>query len=771
MKTAILLFTFILFTVLQVSSQTTIKGRIIDSESKQSIPYTTIRLIQNDSLIAGTLSNEKGFFFLNNVNATDCLLEISFLSYSKKQLPLHLDQATINLEPIELEKKEEILTEIDVIAEKYKINELIDKSIFQFSTEQIKNKKDALELLKIIPGIRIDSKTNKVNLIGEDNLRIYINGIERQSIDLKSIKPEEIERIELISNPSSKYDSEFSAIINVILKKEIIQGFSSDIKVNYYTLNIYNTSRASVQYGFEKIKLNLAYNLFSRKSEAEENIYRKTDSGETILEYYSKKIDSKKRKQLGQFLNYGFDYFVNDKNTVSFAANNGWYSQKTPSITDTELFENSILKEMHRLNIMPIYSQFAENYSIFFEHKFKKQGESLIISSNFYNFNSGITSDYIDSVKINNNLFLENYKRRESTNLDKGIQNFKIDYSNLINGKYKLETGYQYYIQDFNSYYSNSLTLNEYQYYGNKNAIYTNISYFGKKISTSFGVRLEQLTETISDTLTTNYFHFLPDFSFLKKIDEQNSVRINFSRKLRYPTLESLNPYIQYSDSMNISVGNYNLKPSILNNCNLDYTYKKEDFYIKTAFYASYSNNKISSIITIDENNRKIIKPMNIGNFKEFGLQISSSFLLFEILTLNPAINIFHREFKIQEDTNEGFSYEFSIAPEVFFDNELYIGLDFFLKGKDILIQAKEKSRPWFEVYAGMPILKKKGSLYLGITPFNDLYQAVYNENNYYMESREVEKLQTIYIEFSYTFHKGEKLKQANAKSIFEKDF
>jgi len=771
MKKKTIFTIFIIFSTLQSFSQISIEGSIIDSQTKESIPYATIRLLKSGSIISGTLSNEKGNFVLENILETNCVLEISFVAYSKKKIPLLLDKKNNNLQKIELTKEEQLLDEITVKAEKIKITELVDKSIIRFTEKQIKSKKDALEVLKIIPSIRIDLKTNAINMLGEENLILYINGIERQAIDLKSIKPNEIERVELITNPSAKYDSEYSAIINVILKKEITQGFFSNVRLNYYTQNIYNTSRASIQYGTEKLKINLAYSLFSRKSEGEEDVYLKSNSDETIFEYSSKKRDSKKRKQLGQFINYGFDYFVNENNTISFAANNGWYSQNVSTRTESKIFENFNLIEKHIFNIEPIYSRYAENYSFFFEHKFKKKGEFLIISSNLYNFTSDLNSILIDSIAVFDDTFFPNYIRTESSDLNKKIRNLKIDYTNLIKGKYKLETGYKFYTQDFSSFYHNGIELNSYHYLGYKNSIYTNFSFFQKNFSSAFGLRVEQLNSNISDTINDNYFHFLPYFSFLKKINKRNSIQLSFSRKLRYPTLQSLNSFMQYSDSMNIYTGNPYLKPSILNKYQLNYTFKKGDFYIKTKLYANNSNNKIATIITVNDNNIKYIKPVNIGKYEEYGVLISSSFNLFEILTLNPAINTFYKKYEVDKEINEGFSYEFSIAPEIFFDNELFIGFDFFIKGEDILTQGKEKSRPWFEIYAGMPILNKKGSLYLGVTPFNDLYEAVYDENNYYMERREVEKLQTVYLEFTYSFKKGKRLKKRKAKSIFEKDF
>lgn len=236
-------FLFLLLTQ-NVRSQGIVRGVVRDSVSKEGLQNATFVLYNvYDSLIVGTITNEKGAFLCKNIPVGAYKAKVSYVTFEPKIIYVTVSSGTknINLSDIWLTHNNHVLKEVIVKASGSKFHQLVDKATITFDSSDYRAKPLVIDALKGISGVTVD-KRSEIKIMGAENVLLLVDGMTKSAMELQTIRTEDVERVEMTTNPSSEYDSEYAAVVNVILKKRKQYGLSLDAKLNGYTGNIYNFS-------------------------------------------------------------------------------------------------------------------------------------------------------------------------------------------------------------------------------------------------------------------------------------------------------------------------------------------------------------------------------------------------------------------------------------------------------------------------------------------------------------------------------------------------
>ncbi len=748
-----------------------IKGVVTENKNNEKIQYATVRLFKDSVFIFGTISDEQGRFEIKNIEKGNYLLKINFVGFKTKTIPVQITKKTLNLNNIKLAQNNIKLNEVLVKGERSNYKSYVNKDVFVPDTSALKGSINALDVLSKVPSLKVNRINNTVTILGEQNVLILINGMDRQGNEnLKTIKPDDIDRVEVISNPSAKYDSEYTGVLNIILKKKNINGFTANIELDYFSLP-HNESEADIEYGIGKFRFFGNYQLYYRNHPSTTDYNRKTVSNDGIYTYDSKD-DAYKMYELGHFFQYGFDYFINDKSTINFTANYRPIHMKHCTKSNTNNYFNNNLSNSFSVLDSLIGNYDMQNYSLYYKKQFAKPNQELDIDFNFYKMYYKGNDSYIDSFYTDSNDLIREAERKTDSKNNKKSYNFKINYSQPINKKISFETGYNLYVRNFNDFYNEDNSNENFLFSEYRNAAYLTTFFNFKKYNLQAGLRAENSIIKINDSISDNYTYLSPSFGIMQKINNKNSLRFNYRRQLRRPRFGILNPFTYKLDSMNFSQGNSYIKPSEQDNFELNYTFHKKKIYISPTLYYNQDKNIIGSIISVNENIKRE-KYENIGIGKTIGLKLNSSVTIFKIIKLNPYFSISHQSFKYQQNTNKGYSLSYNLSSEINLPKNILLCFDLGRSGKQYYLQGYyQKHFSIDDFYAGKSILKDKGKIMAGMTnPFNDdITDNFETGSNYNMSTNTNVKFRMFIVKFSYTFHKGKEIKKLRREYNMERD-
>ncbi|MBL7129298.1 MAG: TonB-dependent receptor, partial [Ignavibacteria bacterium] len=573
-----------------------VKGYVIDNEANEPIESAAVSLYSNkdSSLVKGMETDNKGEFILTDVPFGSYYLEVNMVGYNTaivKGLMLNPNNKEINLETITLKSGITETEEILVEGEKSFIEFHPDKRVFNVGQELTTKTGTATDVLSEIPSVTVDSDGN-VSLRGSENVKILIDGRpfgldgSNRSEILKQIPASEIESIELITNPSAKYNPEgTSGIINIVLKKNKEQGYNGNLSLNLGTGDKY-TGSANINLKNSRFNLFANYNYRLRNSDRSSSHFRENFSNNSIS--FTEQVETGNSRRNSHLLKAGLEYSINDKNTIGISS---VYSDRS-----RKRFENSETKELDSFN--NIVTQYLRNndededgyhldFSLTYASKFKKPKQLLTgeVSYSRSSENENLISRQTDIVPTNTTPEKDNDYEKDITN-DINIQ---LDYVHPFSKDSKLETGFrsifrnsdndfrtEYYDYIQNKFITDTNRTNQFIYSELINAFYGSytgsISNFGYQL----GIRLEH-TNTDGELVTTNeafndnYLSVFPRASISHKLGTSQELQVSYSRRINRPRLRFLNPFPNSSDPLNIRKGNPQLKPEFIDSYELSY--------------------------------------------------------------------------------------------------------------------------------------------------------------------------------------------------------
>ncbi|MFL5787626.1 MAG: outer membrane beta-barrel protein, partial [Flavisolibacter sp.] len=668
------------------SAQTTgkISGSVMDGSAKR-LQSATVSLLKakDSSLVKLAVTDKAGQYEFLNIKAGKYLLSVTSVGFSKKfSDEFEINGNDITAPDLVINQRSKDLNEVTVTAKKPFIETKIDKTIVNVDASPSNAGATALEVLEKSPGISVDNDGN-ISLKGKagvivmmDGKPTYLSATDLANM-LKNMPASALDQIEIMTNPSAKYDaSGNSGIINIRTKKGKAAGFNGSITLGG-TISIYNgdgntyltpKSQNSFNFNYKKKKINLFGNYNPNFFQGRNilTLNRKLIDPNGTLEGYVDQLTHFKFGNNNHTLKLGIDYYADKKNILGAVAS-GFVFSGHPSpvtVTDTKDPNGQLENRMiSTTNNRIEFKNFTGNLN--WKHLFDTAGRELTADFDYVKYNNvsrmTLTTDFFDQGgQISNEpLFLKGYL---PSNID--IYSFKSDYSHpLKNGTFEAgvkssyvtndnQVDYQRQLQD-KSWVSDSRS-NHFIYDENINAAYVNINRKFKKFSVQLGLRLENTIAkghqvTNDSTFRRNFTNLFPTSYFSYELNKNNQLTLSYGRRINRPNYQDLNPFTYFLDTLTYRVGNPYLLPQFTNNFELSYSFKSK--YIATVNYTA-TTDVISQVLR--QNIEKKITyntSENVASFKNIGLALTIPGTLTKWWNFNLFTNIFNNHYSGIYDT------------------------------------------------------------------------------------------------------------------------
>ncbi|NRT15523.1 outer membrane receptor protein involved in Fe transport [Flavobacterium sp. 28A] len=650
-----------------------ITGTVIEKISKQPLEYATVTFIsnKNQKVVAGGITNPKGEF---NIDVTPGMytIKIEFISFKSIELKQALKEST-NLGTIALVEDAAQLNEVVIRAEKSTVEIKLDKKVYNVGQDMLVKGGTVSDVLENVPSVSVDVEGN-VSLRGSDNVRIFIDGRPSNALNmaeaLRQIPADAIDKVEVITNPSARYDAEGGAgILNIILKKGKNQGFNGTFIASTGYPETYGLS-ANLNYKTEKMNYFTSTGYSYRTNEG---------AGKTNSEYYnldgstSKFIDETRdtqRTRKGISTKTGVEWEITPTtfwtNAISYRDNRG----DNEDLVTYRNFDQArqFTFDNYRLNNGYDSGNDFEFTSNFIKN-FNDKGHKLTVDGS-YSRNNDKDNSIITAV---NETFPD--QSSFSTTMNDEVQKqfqFQADYVLPIGEGSQFEAGYKGNFNNLNKGYDifssengnsiGNLLSNTLEYKEKINALYTQYGFKINKFSYLFGLRWED-TNIDVNLLGTNeynnkrYNKFFPSAFINYEISDASGVSLSYSKRLSRPRGRFLDPTPNISSNINIFRGNPDLDPSLTDKFDLGYIKRWDKITFNTSMYFERTTDVFSFVRyesgdfvggTTDVNGVNtggtpvvLSTPINIGKEQKFGFEFTLNYSPFKSWKINSSFNLF----------------------------------------------------------------------------------------------------------------------------------
>jgi outer membrane receptor protein involved in Fe transport len=500
---------------------------------------------------------------------------------------------------------------------------MVDRTVYAIPAVVSKSASNGYELLKKIPQVNVDFQNN-VTLNGSSNFIIQVDGRQRDKEFLARLLPSDIETIEIISNPSGKYEGNIDGVLNIILKKEARYGINGNVGLNIKPFNkITSSATGSLDYALGKITFYVTALTFSQNL----NISTENKSLFTMIDSTTNMSGNGGIKVTMSTINSGFDYYMNDKNSLSFNFSYKPIHQNVDLLSETFLYKNN--NPLNTISSLTdnAYKSDETSLSLFYKRTFKNPIQEFTSETNFYKFKSDEGNDFTNTRYFyNTDSILNTYTRLEDNLNERNYYSTKLNYVQPIGLSAKIETGYQFYYQqlsyDFKINDQESNNLFEYAEF--RNSVYGGITYNLKKIGFQAMLRVENSHIKADSVTEPNYSCFLPSVNLQYKFSASHNLKFTYNRRINRPGIYDMNPYYRIDQNYNVSQGNPDLKPDYRDRLQFTYTWNFGSNYFSPYVYKEYFSNKVGNeylIINSPVDNRltTFTKPFNLLSGYELG--------------------------------------------------------------------------------------------------------------------------------------------------------
>ena len=639
----------------QGGRETLITGKVVEQASGQPIAFATVMVADNETKkpLNGTTTLDDGTFRLTT-DATDFYIEISFLGFQAKTFGRPVaNSGKIDLGTVTLNEDAQQLQEVVVEGEVSKTEFKLDKRIFNVGKDLSSTGASALEVLNNVPSVNVNIE-GQISLRGSQGVQVLING--KPSImasgdgnALGTITADMIDRVEVITNPSAKYDAEgTSGIINIVIKKEERKGLNGSISVNTGAPDTHSVG-ISLNRRTEK------FNLFSQLGIGMRELPNDTESRNIDLVNDTKIFSNGTQYRNETYYNFvlGTDYHINETNVLTLSGNFALEIEDQPSAMNFRALDASdvVTSQWERTEVTE-----AENpkfqYELQYKSDFEDDEDHVLLFSALGNFfGKDQSSDFFDTTLAGDN---RDATQQTRTDFKEAVFTFKLDYTKPFSEEFTIETGAQYVMNDVsNDYEVNDLIngsfvndpglTNIFEYDQKVLGLYGTTAYEGKKWGVKGGLRLEQtdlgtLLANTGQANDQNYTNFFPSFHTSYKFTEKASLQAGYSRRIYRPRLWDLNPFFNIRNNFSIRQGNPDLLPEFTDSYELTSIFFIGKTALNLGVYHRYTTDVIERVSSF-ENNVNTVKPLNIGTNRTTGVEFNTKYSPVNWLTLNADFN------------------------------------------------------------------------------------------------------------------------------------
>jgi outer membrane receptor protein involved in Fe transport len=827
MKRGLFLFLYVFLTcsvLAQVADSTAVQfplkygriyGKVIDSKTNKGVEAASVQVflrtkdslagVKKDSLIGGMLSKPNGDFNFENLPLIDTFkFIISAVGFKPLQLEVFLDPTLAFNEKdvgnLKIQQDAAFLSAVTVVATRPGLEMGIDRKVFNVEKNLTATGGTAIDVMKGIPSVTVDVEGNV--LLRNNTPQIFVDG-KPTILTLEQIPADNIERVELITNPSAKFDAASTGgIINVVLKKNKRLGLNGIASAGIGSPDIRN---ANLTLNLREGKFNVfgsgSYNHSGGKASSQ-TLRQNKEHG--IIQNYFNQYSLRERIRDFTSVRFGFDFFMDNRNTISLTQNFVKGKFSSSEVQDQE-YRNSIgildrkgdrnSDEKSRFN--------RSNTQFVFTHKFTKPGQQLTADVNYSSGSGNEASNILNTYFYPDGREYDSPDKVRNNGSNRNNQlTAQIDFVNPNGEDSKFEAGLRTFINNFTSEFNafaidsagfaKKLPLsNNYNYDELINAAYATYSNKLKKVSYQIGLRAEysQFKGELPDSARKfgyeypdafkNIFDALfPSIFLTKELSDGEDIQINYTRRIRRPDFWRLNPFIDINDPVNLRQGNPNLRPEFTNSFEFNYNKKYvRGSFLGVIFYRNTQGDITQYSDTISaaqyqQLNNAAIDPnailntfINAQSTNSLGAELTLQHTLAKNFDIVPTIEMQYQKVNAKINdldlSNEGFVYEAKLITNYKIEtkrSKVFNNLGFQLIGEyeswEILPQGKRKPQYVLDAAIRKDFLKNKASLTFSV---NDVFNShrfgtIYDTETFYQDSYRRRNVRGFRLSFSYRF-------------------
>ncbi|RYE28271.1 MAG: TonB-dependent receptor [Sphingobacteriaceae bacterium] len=703
-------FYFINFASAQTKT-ISITGTVTDSVKQTPLGYVTILLKDaSGKAVKSTLTKDDGSFQLSNVISAVYQLNVAYVGFVAKIIPIKEASAKIDLGKIKLSPSNNQLKEVSIVAAKPILKQEVDRIAYDVQADPESKSLTALDMMRKVPMLSVDA-TDNIKLKGSGNYKILINGKESAMIArnpsdvLKAMPATNIEKIEVITTPPAKYDAEgLAGIINIITKKNADQGYNGSINTRYNSvygpgLNLNGTIKQG------KIGLTgyVGYNKRNRTSTGYSNISNTFSPVKSFLNQDGQRTQSGNNIYANAELSYEIDTL--NLLTGTFESYQGNNNQNS-TLLSNQLNGNEELAQSYNLFTNNNSKYLGTGFGLNYQLGFKNKKEQLLTTS--YKFNS--SNNKLDADAVIEQRFKydqPNYNQYNTSGTKE--HTFQLDYVHPLKklnieagGKAILRNNFSDFTNDnfdvtTNQYINDPTQTNNFNYIQNVYGAYNTYQLKLTKWVFKGGLRVEHTTidadfSSVGSAVNSNYNNVIPSLS-LQRTFKTSSLNLGFTDRIQRPGIWQLNPFVNRTNPRFLNYGNPDLKPVVNHSVELNYSNFKKGSINASLNYA-FAGNTIQNVTTIGADTISRTTYQNVGVNKRLGADLSVNYPLTKKLNININSELLYVWLNGTSNgifySNKGFQGHVFSDATYKFDSGYRLGLNINYDSRYVLLQGRD---------------------------------------------------------------------------------
>ncbi|MEP5254043.1 MAG: TonB-dependent receptor [Winogradskyella arenosi] len=633
-------------------------GRVIDAELNEPLPYVNIVISDMaKKIITGGITDDDGKFYIDNLPEGKILVSVQFVGFKTINQDITIGKANykVDLGVISLEEASTGLDEVTIVADVSSIQQRVDRKVITIGKDLQTAGATASEIMNNLPAVSVDQQTGALSLRGNQNVRVMVDGklsnIPAEQL-LKQIPSTSIKSIELITNPSAKYNPEgMSGIINIILHKNTQIGFNGNINVGL-AYDIEPKFNSSIDANYRNGKLNF-YGSYSNSVAKNVNYGQINRVEQEIAQNFNILNNNK-----SHLFKVGLDYYLNDKNTLSVFTNQNIFDAWSDVYSSIDYRTNPALDESQYTR--GDNDNDSQQYNLNYKHDFNEEGHNIEFEADYNTYN-GLTDT--------SNAFYNSQRPNfiEETHTDRSNTTLNLDYVNPLTEATKLELGLQVRLFDTELFYESDAretnangdyipTTTRFDYTRDIYSAYATYGTKKEKWSYQLGLRAESVyvdsdafkqdlasNDVLNIPFENNYFELYPSAFFTYSPSEKNSYQLSYSRRIDRPGIGQVNPLPEWNTPLISQFGNQELRPQFTNSIETNYTRQLEKGSLTAGLFYRIIEDEIQQAILIDRTdiNRLIMTNLNFDNSTAYGIEVSSNYRPTSWWSVNASFDLY----------------------------------------------------------------------------------------------------------------------------------
>ncbi len=738
--------------------QVTITGKIVDAHTGESLEYATVILKDvKTQQINGGVTDENGNFTIQIPKGTFDI-SFEFISFKKVTISNKVIDSFIDFGTIKLEEETSSLDEVVVIAEKTTVNIRLDKKIYSIGKDLSVRGGNASNVLGNVPSVQVDVEGN-VSLRGNESVTILIDGRPSALVGingaeaLRQIPAEAIEKVEVITAPSARYDAEGTAgILNIILRKNKLKGFNGSLQID---LGIPKQYGAAFNANLRGKQWNLFTNTGWRYRANPGNAFNDSQFFSTNAQN-ARVIEDRTFGRLGRslFTSFGAEYYISENSSL---IGNIILNKGNDDDTNTNVISRfDALGNINESTLRIEDESEDENriqYTLDYIHNFDGSGKKLSIN---FQYSSELEDILNNITETDTQLNLLNDLEQVIENQDENRGLLQIDYIHPVGEKIQYEAGYrgnyrniynQFFLAERQDFPDGPLIPdvglnNAFDYRELINAMYFQYGQEFGKVSLLLGLRFEHTAieieqETLDSSDKKSYENLFPTFNFGYKFKDDQSFNIAYNRRIRRPRGWFLNPFPSRSSESNIFSGNIDLNPVTSDASEISYLRRWDKITLGTSVYYNTSANNWEFIQQstgeLTDNGDPIVRrfPINLSTQKRLGYEFTVSYRPMKVWTINSDFNLFKvttegdytdpETLVTQNFDFENTSFNIRMNQKISFPNKIDLQINSNYRGPSKNVQSAREGIFSMNIAMSKDLFKERASLNLNV---NDVFNS-----------------------------------------------